>query len=144
MGISINLKKAVGKTKTRSQMCLIGTDDGRIVDMEILVLKGCTCEDATCNAWLQDASNQFQEESSGKWYQVLSERSTIPICSLSPTKVKDLKKRINEIFHESWIMDLVQANREAAKNKVKSWLLIILGIPIILGAIFLGISLLGR
>lgn len=142
LGHSIDLKKAIGKTKTRSQMCLLGTDDGRIIEVELDVLKGCATHDNWCSAWLLDAENQMRDEKTNQWHQILGERSTIPISLIIETKITDLSKLINGIFHESWVMDLVQAGRDAAKEKAKAWLYVILGVPIILGALVLGISVL--
>ena len=139
-GLSIDLRRALGKTKTRSQMCLVGSEDGRIVNMEVAVLKGCAADDAKCSAWLLDSSNLMRDEATGYWYQVLGERSTIPVCLITESKVKDLGKLINDIFHESWVLDLVQLGRDAAEEKQRTWLYVILGIPIILGALILGIN----
>ena len=125
-------------------MCLIFTDDGRIVEREVPVLKGCAADDNLVSAWLIDANNQIQDEKSKNWYQVIGERSTIPVCLVTESKVKDLTKLINNIFHESWVTDLVTSGREAAKDKARQWMIIILGTPIILGTLILGISLIGK
>ena len=62
------------------------------------------------------------------------------MCLITESKVKDLGKLINDIFHESWVLDLVQLGRDAAEEKQRTWLYVILGIPIILGALILGIN----
>lgn len=144
LGRNVDLKRAIGKTKARSQMCRIGTDDGRIVEVEIPVLKGCAAHDLWCSAWVLDAENQMQDETSGMWFQLLGERSTIPICLITETKIKNLTKLINDIFHESWIMDLIQAGRDAAKDKARAWLYTIFGAPILLAALLFGIAIIKR
>jgi hypothetical protein len=139
LGKQVDFKRAVGKVKTRSQMMLLGTDDCRILEPELDVLKGCAVHHSWLSGWLLDSENQFQDEKTGAWYQLVGERSTIPISLLKPTKVKNLKDLMNRIFHESWTMDLLQAARDIAKEKAKAWTYIILGTPIILGALILGI-----
>lgn len=143
-GIALDLKRIVGKTKTRSQMGLIGTEDGRLAIREVPVLKGCAADNTVCSAWLLDSANQMQDESTGVWYQLWGERSTIPICPVRETKVKDLEKLMQSIFRESWVTDLITIAREAAQDKTRSWTYLIVGIPICLGALVLGIAVLGR
>lgn len=141
-GFNFNLKGAIGKTKQRSQMSLICTDDGRLVDLEIPVLEGCMAEDTLCHGWVLDTANQLQDEKTGIWYQIVGDRSCIPVCVISDTKITDLEKLVNNIFHNSWVMDLITAGRDAAADKARQWFYILCGVPIILGALVLGISVL--
>jgi len=139
-GLSFNFKNLIGKTKERSQMCEIFTEDGRIIDVEIKVLKGCAADDNLCSAWLLDADNQMQDELTGLWFQLLGERSTIPIAVREVKKVKDLKELINSIFHESWVIDLITIARDEARERQRTWIYLMLGVPICLAALVLGIS----
>jgi hypothetical protein len=147
LNISFNWKALIGKTKTRSQMCEVFTEDGRIVDLEIPVLKGCVAADDKCSAWLMDPENQVQDESTGIWYQVYGERSTIPMEVIKdlPDPTKDeYTKLIQKIFHESWVLDLIVIGRESARNKVMSWVALMLGSTVCLSALVIAIGFLGK
>jgi hypothetical protein len=128
-------------------MCEVFTEDGRIVDIEIPVLKGCVADDEKCSAWLLDPENQVQDEKTGLWYQVIGERSTIPmevIKDLHDLDDKEYRELIDKIFHESWVLDLITIGREAARNKVLSWVALMLGSTVCLAALVLAINLLGK
>jgi len=147
VNISLNWKALIGKTKTRSQMCEVFTEDGRMVDIEIPVLKGCVADDEKCSAWLLDPENQVQDEKTGLWYQVIGERSTIPmevIKDLRDLDDKEYRTLIDKIFHESWVLDLITIGREAARNKVLSWVALMLGSTVCLAALVLAKNLLGK
>lgn len=147
MNISFNWKALIGKTKTRSQMYEVYTEDGRIVDVEIPVLKGCGADDDKCSAWLLDAENQVQDEATGAWFQVIGERSTIPmevikdLLDMDKTQYRTL---IDKIFHESWVLDLIVIGRESARNKMLSWVALMLGTTVCLAALVLAINVLGK
>lgn len=106
-----------GKTKQRSQLCLVGTEDGRLVPPEFDVLRACAVDSSTESAYLLDAGNQFRNRDDGKWYQLIGERSTLPICLLRETPVTDLKKLIEEIFKESKEATKDRKYREAKEGK---------------------------
>ena len=146
MNISFNWKALIGKTKTRSQMCEVFTEDGRIIDMEVPVLKGCAADDDKCSAWLLDPSNQVQDESTLTWFQPIGERSTIPmevINDLPDLDTKEYQKLIDKIFHESWVLDLIVIGRESARNKILGWVALMLGSTIIMGGLVFGMKLMG-
>lgn len=87
------------KKKERSQVCEMFTDDGRIIDIEPDVLRGCADDPETGMAFLIDPDNQMTNET-GDWVQILSERSTLPVMMVKPKVIDDLKNIINSIFHE--------------------------------------------
>ncbi len=93
---SINIR--LGKKRDRSQMCKIYTDDGRRVTHEGDVEMGCILDHDRRKAFLQDPDNQFRSLKDGQWYQILGERSSIPICLIKPTNVDDLKKSFSKIY----------------------------------------------
>jgi len=147
LNISFNWKALIGKTKTRSQMCEVFSEDGRIIDMEVPVLKGCAADDEKCSAWLLDPSNQVQDESTGIWYQAIGERSTIPmeVINDSPDlNAKEYQTLIDKIFHESWVLDLIVIGRESARNKILGWVALMLGSTVCLGALVLGLKVIGN
>lgn len=124
-----------GKRKQRSQMCEVFTEDGRIVDVELDVLRGCINDPITEQAFIIDSDNQYTNES-GYWTQVLGERSTIPICMVKPHKMQDgknddeeLKGLINQIFHESQEAAKLAQYLKAGKREMWNKLLWIITVP---------------
>lgn len=108
-------------------MCEIFTDDGRIVTVEIDVLRGCMDDIKTGSAFLLDSDNQFTAED-GQWTQILGERSTIPISLVKPTEYKELKSIINKIYHESIESEKLAQYDKAGKNdKFNKILWLVLG-----------------
>lgn len=144
MNINVNFKRAIGKTKSRSQWNLVGTEDRRIVELEIPVLNTCAASDALKSGWLLDPDNQVQDEKTGYWTQVIGERSIVPISVIDESKNKEeeLSGLIDKIYEDSCIMEIVQMNLETVKNKVSSLIITIVGIPIILAALIIGAKVL--
>jgi hypothetical protein len=153
MAFTVNLKNArqiFGKTKARSQMCLVATEDGRLVPVEIPVKKGCAADDERVSAWLLDADNQFKDAATGNQFQIVGERSSIPICLLKQreqfkkkddtTSVNNLQKLIEGVFHNSWVTDLILLNRKAEQDKHRSTAILVYGIPIIMAALIIAIK----
>lgn len=141
--MGINIKKAFGKIQERSQMILLFTEDGRIEEKEIAVLQNCAGDAAMKKGWLLDASNQFVEEGTKTFYQLVGERSAIPISVIVESKVKELEKLVKKIFHESWTSDLIQLQNEIKQDTALTRLYTMLGIPLILGMLIIGIKVIG-
>jgi hypothetical protein len=153
MAFTVNLKNIrtiFGKTKTRSQMCLVATEDGRLLPVEIPVRKGCAADDDRISAWLIDHENQVKDEITGLWYQIVGERSSAPVCLFKqreafkrPTPVYvdgklvkegegGLKALIKGVFHDSWVTDLIMLNRTAAHQKrMGTIIMMLVSIPIL-------------
>lgn len=153
MAFTINLKNIrsiFGKTKQRSQMCLVSTPDGRLMTIEENVQKDCIIDDNRFTAWLLDADNQFKDESTGNWFQFVGEYSSIPICLLKQreqfknkkdtTSANNLQTMIEGIFHNSWVKDLIVLNRKGSEDKRKNMALLIYGIPILMAALIIAIK----
>ena len=100
----INLPRVrlIGKRKARSQMCEIFTDDGRIVDQELDVIKSCVDDPNLGMGFLLDADDQFQGADK-QWYQILYEKSMIPVSMIGGivAQQKDLPKLLDQIYDES-------------------------------------------
>lgn len=154
LGRDVSFKRMIGKTKTRSQMLLMKTNDGRLVEREVPVMCGCAIDEDLCGGFLIDETNQYQDERTGYWYQLIDEKSTIPICLLNKYRVEvkptDKKDKINKnpmeelisgIFHHSWTTILATLDREAEQDRQKSWLYLILGIPVILCALVISMMM---
>jgi hypothetical protein len=150
LGRDINFKRVIGKTKVRSQMLSMKTDDGRLVEREVPVLSSCAIDEDLCAGFLIDASNQYQDERSGIWYQIIDEKSTIPICLLNKskypvdnktenqkdtTKKDPMKSLIDGIFYHSWTLSLATLDRQAAKDRQSTWLYASFGIASVICAL---------
>jgi len=122
-------------------MCYIFTEDGRKKEIEVPVLKGCCLQEETLSGWVMDATNLVQNEDSKVWYQLLNERSFMPIPAITGVpQTQDLKALANQIFKESVTNDLITIDDEERKDKNRQWLLIIFGTPILLAALILGLK----
>jgi hypothetical protein len=72
-----------------------------------------------------------------QWYQVLGERSCIPLCLRKPNKFPDHKKLVNDIFAASYEMEKRQQFTDALKNAMQDKILWFITIPCItLGMIY--------
>ena len=106
------------KTKVRSQLVLTATEDGRLKPEELDVLRVCCVDKSSESAYLMDSANQFRDPVDGKWYQLIGERSTIPICLLRDTNVKNLRSLINGLYKESKEACKAKNYREAKENSI--------------------------
>jgi hypothetical protein len=123
---SVNIQ--LGKRKQRSQMCLIFTDDGKIIERELAVLRGC-CDDPEHNAaYLIDHENQYVGQD-GNSYQIVSERSCIPICMRQKSNITDLKKLMNDISKAASAAARRQPFADSLKDKWGDKLLWVITIP---------------
>jgi len=118
-----------GKRKQRSQMCEIFTDDGRIIVVEHDVLRGCVADYDKGVGFILDSDNQMVNEDK-YWVQVIGERSTIPMCLISPANIPDLKELVNQISHETRAAAKMAEYAKAGKNKIVDKLIWIIGMPI--------------
>lgn len=112
-------------------MCLIFTDEGKIVERELQVLRGC-CDDPERNsAYLIDHDNQFVNSEDRHSYQIVSERSCIPIClrSKKPEQTDDLKNLMNQIHRAAYASARRQPWVDAQKDKWGDKLLWIITLP---------------
>lgn len=121
-------------------MLLLETDDGRLIEKEEPVQASCAVDDDTCQGYLLDGANQYQDEKTKIWYQIVDEKSTIPICLLQPERVEILSKLIDGIFHHSWTLDLAAMDRDAAKDRQKAMLYLLLGVAVIITCLILAVK----
>jgi hypothetical protein len=143
INLSFNTKTLLGRKKTRSQLTYDYTDDGRRVVLEPVVLKSCICQDSTCSAWVMDASNQVRDEDTKLWVQLVNDSSIMPIPAvIGESKTKDLEALTHQIFHDSWVIDLITMNDESRKDKNRTWWFVLFGTPILLAALILGLKVL--
>lgn len=141
LNLNINTRTIIGKVKARSQLCRIYTDDGRIVVVEPSVLKGCISDDAKMSGWVIDQDNLIQDEDTGLWVQLLDESSMLPIPAVTgKVQTKDLGARVDQIFKDSIAIDLLTMNDQQKRDRQRTWWFVILGTPILLAALILGIK----
>ena len=153
-----NIRTLFGKTKVRSQMSLIATDYGRLLPVEIPVNRdgGCAVDDDKIKAFLLDAENLVKDETTGISYQLLGERSCVPICPIKPreqfkrkhgaadkTKTGDigLWDLMKGVFHDSWVADLIMINRKGAAMKREQLIYLILASTVPLAALLIAIKM---
>ncbi len=106
-------------------MCMVYTNDGKRMFPELGVESTCLRDDERKKAFLSDQDNQYMSLKDGNWYQILGERSIIPICTIRPENVVKHKKRITEIFDEglwSAIFGVFDANAKNALIGKITWL----------------------
>lgn len=137
----------IGKSK-RKQNLLVLTEDGRIVEESLPVLKGYVVSEKTVEAWELDPSSCIPERGTNNLYQVVTERDWAPM-SLDGHG-QNLKKRQKNILSQ-----IAQENASAARDKIqkKSYrnkqaealqlLVIVLGITVAIVVIF-GLFLSGK
>lgn len=135
-------KVSFGKRKKRSQMCEIFTDDGRIIGVELDVLRGCVDDPDRNAAFLLDSDNQFVCED-GHWYQIIGEHSTMPIRMINKGQEQDLNKLIPQIFRETHETSKLQQYENAMKNAWMEKILWIVAIPCITLLLFYALKMLG-
>jgi hypothetical protein len=90
-----------GKSKKRSQMTEIFTEDGKIMNIELSVSRNCMLDEERGNAFLIDSPEQLPGEDKN-WYQVLWERSGYPVSIVHPeNKQPDLEVLLRNIYRET-------------------------------------------
>jgi len=140
-----NLTPLLGKTKTRSQMCEVMTEDGRLELQDLTVYAKDIRADGALASWLIDADNQVKDEDTGHWTQVISERSCAPVDIIVKRDYYEDKNGngrielwdiIRGIFHENWKVTLLNMHQKENRDKflmTMAWLLglTIAGTPLI-------------
>jgi hypothetical protein len=128
--------------KKRKQECLLLTEDGRILDISLSVVKGYVVEHKTSEAWGLFPDSRIPERDTNHLYQVITERDCAPM-SLNGHKAQDYSKRmkdtISKIAQENASAARANIQKKSVKNKMAETLqllAIIFGITIGLLVIF--------
>ncbi len=149
-GFNFSFKRAIGKTKTRSQMLLMKTDDGRLIHREVPVLSACAVDDEICAGYLLDGANQYQDEVTKQWFQPVDEKSTIPLGLLHPIEISNEKdasgetkmfKLLQGIFRHTWTIDIATLNIRASEERRNNMLYLALVIAVSIGAIAIAMGM---
>ena len=115
------------KRKQRSQMCRLYTDDGRVVDVELDVSKSCIIDSDFGKGYLISAVNQFYRNSVG--WQILYEKSSLPIALREDLNTPNLKKLITQIAMSCLEEAQRKQYKEALKNKLMDKILWVVAMP---------------
>lgn len=131
-----------GKRKDKSQMTESFTEDGRLVEPELDVIRTCINEPESGMSFLLDAENQFMGED-GTWRQILWERTCYPVCMVNDGKDSDLGKLLQQISKESRELAIDEQFKKSNKEEKMTPILWIISIVcstfiIIAGMVALG------
>jgi hypothetical protein len=137
----------IGKSK-RKQRCLVLTEDSRIVEESLPVIKGYVVSEKTAEAWGLFPDACIPERDTSNLYQVVTERDCAPMSlnGHGHTLTKRLKSTISKIAQENASAARAKIQKKSAKNKQAETLqilVIIFGITIAIVIIF-GLFLSGR
>lgn len=113
----MDLKKLkIWEKPRRAQGFMILTEDGRIVDEQLMVLKGCAENESTMEAWPVEFSNQVKDPELG-FMQVVSERDVNPIPLWHENSKEWSDDTITKIAEAETDSELQDIERKAAENK---------------------------
>lgn len=118
-----------GKTKKRSQMCIVHTLDGRIEPKELEVDRSCILNHEASMGFLVDPDNQYRHD--GNWVQLIWERSGDPLETRVDHDQKDAKFRLKGIYRE--FKALAEAKQYTAAKNNKANITIIFLVSIVCG-----------
>ncbi len=137
----------IGKSK-RKQRCLVLTEDGRIVEENLPVIKGYVVSEKTAEAWGLYPDACVPERGTNNLYQVTTERDCAPMSlnGHSQSLGKRLKATMKKIAQENAAAARAKIQKKSYRNKQAETLqilAIILGITVAVVVVF-GLFLSGR
>jgi hypothetical protein len=107
-------------------MCWVKTSDGRLVRAELDVSFGCAIDWEKNQGFLLDDANQYKGED-GNWYQICSDLSVLPVSTINPSRIDDLKVLLGQIFHRSQSAEKQKQYDKAKHNdrlKRMQWIIV--------------------
>jgi len=127
-------------------MCRIYTDDGRVVKQELDVLRSCLNNEELGKGFLMSSTNQVREvsDSSHTSWQILYEKSSLPVALRQDLNIKDLTKLIGQIYRDCREEAERQQYREALKNKFMDRILWVVAMPCTVALVWGVLTLLKR
>lgn len=137
----------IGKSK-RKQRCLVLTEDRRIVEESLPVIKGYVVSEKTLEAWGLYPDACISERGTNNLFQVITERDCAPMSlnGYGQGLSKRLKNTITKIAQENASAARAKIQKKSYKNKQAETLqilVLILGITISILLVF-GLFLSGR
>jgi hypothetical protein len=127
------------KPRGRLQLNRVMAEHGIVVPVDMPVRNGCMVfEEGHCG-WLLDPGNQFHDVQTGRWEQLSSERSCLPIMLINkdPEREASLKELVNQIWKQSSRAHIISILREAAVRKLMARLTLLAGIPVGLAVVII-------
>jgi hypothetical protein len=111
LGISIG--------KKRKQNCLLLTEDSRILDIKLSVVKAYVVEHKTAEAWVLYPDSRIPERGTNHLFQVITERDAAPMSLNGQGKEnsKRLKDTISKIAQENASAARANIQKKSQKNK---------------------------
>ena len=107
-------------SKKRKQDCLLLTEDGRILDISLRVVKGYVVEHKTAEAWELFPDSRIPEKGTNRLFQVITERDLAPM-SLNGNKQDNTKRKkdmLTKIAQESASAARAALQKKSAKSKL--------------------------
>ena len=116
--------------KQRHIMCKVYTDDLKVKDIELEAKRGCLLDDDREWGFLIDPDDMFRDKTTGVQYQIISEKSIIPICMIHDPVVKEseLGNIIDQLFAEDYEARKQNQFNIAKKNTLADKLVLIVTI----------------
>jgi hypothetical protein len=128
--------------KKRKQSCLLLTEDGRILDIKLPVVKGYVVEHKTAEAWGLFPDSRIPERGTNRLFQVITERDCAPMSLNGQKSDKGnmrMKKDMSQIAQENAQAARAAIQKKSAKNKIAETLqllAIIFGIVVCVLVVF--------
>jgi hypothetical protein len=113
--------------KKRKQNCLLLTEDGRVLNITLPVVKGYIVSEKTGEAWELFPDSHIPEKSTSRLFQVITERDCAPL-SLDGHKQGDNKRQkegMTKIAQENASAARANIWKKSVKNKFAEALLLI-------------------
>lgn len=115
----------------RKQHCVIYTEDGRIVEEDLDVLKGFAVNHQKMEAYILDSDNQIKDRKTNVVTQVLAERSSAPITIRGIENKKMNEDTIKTIAIETRNNSVMVADKKNNRDSFYNKVLILVSIPCI-------------
>lgn len=125
--------------KKRMQRNLLLTEDSRILDVSMPVVKGYVVSDGTAEAWGLFPDSRIPERGTDHLYQVITERDAAPMSLNGGDNSKRLKETLSQVAQERASQARADVQKDSAKSKLTGTLqllLIILSITVGVVVIF--------
>lgn len=104
--------------KKRKQNCLLLTEDGRMLDIVLPVVKGYVVEHKTAEAWGLFPDSCIPERGTKRSFQVITERDCAPMSLNGQDNSKRMKRDISKIAQENASAARASIQKKSQHSKV--------------------------
>lgn len=107
-------------SKKRNQNCLLLTEDGRILDIKLSVVKRYVVEHKTAEAWGLFPDACIPERGTNRLFQVITERDCAPLSlnGHNENYSNRMKKEMSRIAQENAEADRANIQRKSQQSKM--------------------------